>query len=149
MSEVLIKMDFSILVKNYICLYHNDWFSCVFLKWRQFHKELGDLGQLGLHIASFPYWSAKNDSITTVIFPCYSGAASLVAQLVKYPPANAADKRHAFNPWIRKIPWRRKWQPTPVFSPGESYGQRNLAGYSLWCCKESDTNEQPTIYFKL
>ena len=35
-----------------------------------------------------------------------------------------------FNPRVRKIPWRREWQPTPVFLPGESHGQRNLAGYS-------------------
>ena len=37
-------------------------------------------------------------------------------------------RRHGFNPWVRKIPWRRKWQPTPVYLPGESHGQRNLAG---------------------
>ena len=36
-----------------------------------------------------------------------------------------------FNPWAGKIPWRRKWQPTPVFLPGKSHGQRTLAGYSL------------------
>ena len=41
----------------------------------------------------------------------------------------------------RKIPWRRKWQPTPVFLPGEFHGQRSLAGYSLWNRKESDTTE--------
>ena len=35
-------------------------------------------------------------------------------------------KRHGFNPWVRKIPWRRKWQPTPVFLPGKSHGQRSL-----------------------
>ena len=35
-----------------------------------------------------------------------------------------------FNPWVRKIPWRRKWQPTPVFLPGESHGWRSLVGYS-------------------
>ena len=40
-------------------------------------------------------------------------------------------KRRGFNPWVRKIPWRRAWQPIPVFLPGESHGQRNLAGYSL------------------
>ena len=34
-------------------------------------------------------------------------------------------KRHRFNPWVRKIPWRRAWQLTPVFLPGESYGQRS------------------------
>ena len=37
-------------------------------------------------------------------------------------------RRHGFNPWIGKIPWRRKWQPTPVFLPGESRGQRSLVG---------------------
>ena len=38
---------------------------------------------------------------------------------------------------VRKIPWRRKWQPTPVFFPGEAHGQRKLEGYSPWDCKES------------
>ena len=50
-------------------------------------------------------------------------------------------KRCGFNPWLRKIPWRRVWQPTPVFLPGESHGQRSLAGYSPLGCKESDTTE--------
>ena len=49
-------------------------------------------------------------------------------------------RRHRFNPWVRRIPWRRKWQPTPVFLPGKSRGQRNLAGYSPWATKESDTS---------
>ena len=39
-------------------------------------------------------------------------------------------KRCGFDPWVRKIPWRRKWQPTPVFLPGESHEKRNLGGYS-------------------
>ena len=39
-------------------------------------------------------------------------------------------RRHGFVPWVGKIPWRRKWQPTPVFLPGKSHRQRNLAGYS-------------------
>ena len=47
-------------------------------------------------------------------------------------------RRLGFNPWVRKTPWRRKWQPTPVFLPGKSHGQRSLAGYSAWCHKESD-----------
>ena len=42
------------------------------------------------------------------------------------------------NPWIGKIPWRRKWKPTLVFLPGESHGQRSLAAYSPWGHKESD-----------
>ena len=41
-------------------------------------------------------------------------------------------RRHGFDPWIRKIPWRRKWQSTTVFLSEKSHGQRNLAGYSTW-----------------
>ena len=51
-------------------------------------------------------------------------------------------RRHRFNPWAWKIPWRRAWQATPVFLPGESHGQRSLVGYSPWGCKESDMTEQ-------
>ena len=40
--------------------------------------------------------------------------------------------RPGFDPWVRKIPWRRKWQPTPVLLPGESHGGRSLVGYSPW-----------------
>ena len=47
-------------------------------------------------------------------------------------------KRHEFDPWVWKIPWRRSAQPTPVFLPGESHGQRSLAGYSPRTCKELD-----------
>ena len=41
-------------------------------------------------------------------------------------------RTHGFHPWVRKIPWRRKWQPTPVFLPGDPHGQRSLVGYSPW-----------------
>ena len=44
-------------------------------------------------------------------------------------------RRRRFSPWGRKIPWRRKWQPTPVFLPGKSHGQRSLVGYSHWVAK--------------
>ena len=49
--------------------------------------------------------------------------------MLKNLPANAEDR---FDPWVRKIPWRRKWQPIPVFLPWKSYGQRRLVGYSPW-----------------
>ena len=52
--------------------------------------------------------------------------------------------RCGFDPWVGKIPWRRKWQPTPVFLPGESHGQRSLGGYSPWGRKESDMNQPST-----
>ena len=49
-----------------------------------------------------------------------------------------------FNPWVGKIPWRRKWQPNPVFLTGEFRGQRSLEGYRLWSSKESDMTERLT-----
>ena len=55
--------------------------------------------------------------------------ASQVALVVKKLPANAGDMRLKSNPWVGKIPWRRAWQPPPVFLPGESHGQRSLVGY--------------------
>ena len=50
-------------------------------------------------------------------------------------------KRCVFHPWVGKIPWRRPQQSTPVFLPGESRGQKSLAGYSPWSRKELDTTE--------
>ena len=51
-------------------------------------------------------------------------------------------RRCGFNPWVRKMPWRKKWQPTPVFLPRKPHGEKNLAGYSPWDHKESDTTYQ-------
>ena len=45
-------------------------------------------------------------------------------------------RRHRFDSWVRKILWRKKWQPIPIFLPGESYGQRSLTGHSPWGHKE-------------
>ena len=50
-------------------------------------------------------------------------------------------KIHGFDPWVGKIPWKRGWQSTPVFFPGESHGQSNLAGYSPWGQRELDMTE--------
>ena len=50
-------------------------------------------------------------------------------------------RRRVVDPWVRKIHWRRAWQPTPVFLPGESHEQRSPAGCSLWGRKESGTTE--------
>ena len=57
-------------------------------------------------------------------FPCNSDGKDLKC------------RRPRFDPWVGKIPWRKEWQPTLVFVPGEFYGQRSLAGYSPWGCKE-------------
>ena len=51
-------------------------------------------------------------------------------------------RRRGFDPWVGKIPWRRAWQPTPVFLPGELHGQRSLAGYSPWDHEELDMTER-------
>ena len=61
----------------------------------------------------------------------------------KESACNAGDQ--GWTPWVRKIPWSRKWQPTPVFLPGEFHGQRSLASYRPWGCKESDTTGQLTL----
>ena len=63
--------------------------------------------------------------------------ASLVTQTVKN--LSAMQETQKFSHWVRKILWRRKWLPTPIFLPGEFHGQRNLVGYSPWGCKESNT----------
>ena len=57
------------------------------------------------------------------------------------------SRRWGFNPWVGKIPWRREWQPTPVFLPGKSNGQRSLAEWSPQSCKESDMTEQLSTRF--
>ena len=67
---------------------------------------------------------------------------SQVALVVKNLPTNAGwCKRHRLDPWLRKIPWSKKWQTAPVFLPGKSHGQRSLMGYSLWGGKELDVAE--------
>ena len=51
---------------------------------------------------------------------------------------NCQCRRHGFDPWVWKIPWRRKWQPTPVLLLGEFHGQRSLAGYRPGAAKSQD-----------
>ena len=55
--------------------------------------------------------------------------------------------RPGFDPWVGKIPWRRKWQSTPVLLPGKSHGQRSLVGYSPWGGKESDMTKRLHFHF--
>ena len=62
---------------------------------------------------------------------------ALVVEKEKKKPACQCrrEKRHGFDPWVGKITWRRKQQPTPVFLPGEPHGQRSLVNYSPWGCR--------------
>ena len=59
------------------------------------------------------------------------------------------SRRPRFHPWVRKIPWKKEWLPTPVFLPGKFHGQKSLEGYSLWSGKESDTTERLHFHFSL
>ena len=66
----------------------------------------------------------------------------LMAQRLRICPQCRRLRRHRFNPCVGKMSWRRKSQPTPAFLPGESHGQRSLAGYSLWVHKELDMTKR-------
>ena len=59
--------------------------------------------------------------------------------MAKSLPAMQEDP--GFDPWVGTLPWRREWQPTPVFLPGEFHGQRSVVGYCPWGHKESDMTE--------
>ena len=71
------------------------------------------------------------------------------ALLAEWQSVRLQCRRPSFHPWIRRTPWRRAWQPTPVFLPGEAHGQRSLAGYSPRGRRESDTAERLTLSFLL
>ena len=82
-----------------------------------------------LFLSSCGNWGLENKFEKIAIL--WSLMASLVAQTVK-----------CLHPWVGKIPWRRKWQLTPVLLSGKSHGQRSLVGYNPWGHKESDTTER-------
>ena len=81
--------------------------------------------------------------------PCIKRSrASQVLLVVKSPPTSAVRlKKCGFDPWVGKIPWRRVWQPTAVFLPGESHGQGSLVGSSPRG-NELDTTEVPKLETK-
>ena len=92
-----------------------------------------------------------------VVSDCYStlGFTEIGSILNKIPssvgfPCDSDGKesqcgRCRFNPWVGKVPWRREWQSTPIFLPGEFHGQKSLVGYIPYDCKELDTTEQLTL----
>ena len=81
------------------------------------------------------------DDFEFVEIPICRKEAGLLTWLIGKEPTSQC-RSLGFDPWVGKIPWRRAWQPTPVFLPGKSHEQRNLVGYSSWGCKESDTLKQ-------
>ena len=73
--------------------------------------------------------------------------SSLVAQTVKPLPTVPTSGRPGFNPWVGKISWKRKWQPTPVFLPGKSHGWWNLVGYSAGVAKSLGHDWATSLHF--
>ena len=93
------------------------------------------MSQIKLLIVSF-----KSAPSSAFLIPAFQGF--LGATRGKEPACQCRrHKRPGFSPWVRKIPWRRAWQPTPVFLPGKFHGQRSLEGYSLLGHKESGMTE--------
>ena len=89
-------------------------------------------------VASLP-WRYGSFGAYMVLFVClFVFNASLVAQQWKIHLQFRSHRRRRFDPWVGKIIWRRAWQPSPVFLPGESHGQRGPADYSPQGSKESE-----------
>ena len=96
---------------------------------------LRDLFPAHFQTLSLPFCSPSGGPLFFVpicMQVCCSHEASQVTLMVKNLPTSAGDMSRAFDPWLVKIPWKRAWQSTPVFLPGESHGQRSLAGYCPW-----------------
>ena len=92
-------------------------------------------GQIFMHV--FSVIISSNNFLSIQYMWGFPGGTSDTESACRY----RRHKRLRFDSWVGKIPWRRKWQPMPVFLPGESHGQRSLAGYSPWGHKESDMTE--------
>ena len=108
--------------------------SCFHHSWRTCNQHSGCKQLWGcLHRSHWTHTPRERDGFPASM---YMDRAFLVAQTVKNLPA---IQETWIYPSVRKIPWRREWQSTPVFLPGEASGQKSLVGYSLWNCKELDT----------
>ena len=114
---------------------HELWLTRLLCPWKSSDKNTGmsshsflwgtQESNLSLACGFFTVWATRE-----------AWWASQLALVVKNLPTNAADAR--FDPWVRKMPWNRKWQPAQIFLPGKFHGQRSLAGYSPWSWRKSD-----------
>ena len=107
--------------------------------WSEIYGSFIGLGVEELATEKGEYWKFS-ETRKCLDFPACS---------VGFPHSSVSKKiclqcrRPGFNSLVGKIPWRRKWQPTPVFLPGESHGQRSLAGYSPWWLSGSLVSYSP------
>ena len=91
-------------------------------------------------------WNVSALTIPTVLTPnIWAGGFPRWLSSKEYACQCRRHRRYEFVSWVGKSPWRREWQPTPVFLPGEFHGQRSLAGYSPWGRKEWDMTEWLTL----
>ena len=103
--------------------------------------RLSGVCSAGLYLLSCRAWAWKCSKFVSHHHQCSSGLDFGLPRWLSDKESACQYRRCRFDPWIMKIPWRREWQPTAVFLPGELHGQRSLAGYSLWSGEESDTTE--------
>ena len=93
------------------------------------------------------YWSGLPLEVYKLMYITRWAWASQLAQWLKIRLPIQETLRYEFKLWVGKIPWRRKWQPTPVFLPWKSHGLRSLVGYSPCGCKELDMTEWFHFHF--
>ena len=118
-------------------------YSCLEIPWTE---ELGRLQSMGSQRVRHDWatethtWERQVIAFIELLFS--RGMAQMVKNL---PRVRETWVWSGFDPWIGKISWRKEWQPTPVFLPGEFHGQGSLAGYSPWGHKELDMTEWLTL----
>ena len=128
-------------------LWRREWQSTPIFLPGEFH------GQRSL-VGYSPWGHKESDKTERLTFPLFQVSESAIwfcstrdmgfSWLLRWSRICLQCRRPGFNPWVGKIPWRREWQSTPIFIPGEFHGQRSLEGYSPLGCKESDKTERLT-----
>ena len=130
---------------------------------KSLHGDISSLWLAETLVTWFVTWLiAVNSPFTKILYidfpplPIWSSLSELSEMLSLGFPGGSASKesacqwrrckRHGFDPWIRKIPWRRKWQPIPLFLPGKFHGQRSLAGHSPCGHKVLATTEHTFLF---
>ena len=90
-------------------------------------------------------------SVRLVFSSCFQDLLSETRAVFGFPFSSVGKESgcSAGDPWVGKMPWRRKWQPILISLPGKSHGQRSLVGCSLWGHRESGTTEQLTLTYLL
>ena len=123
-------------------------FSLYVFPWLELLDHMLVLALIFIFFEAFPYYIPKWLYQFTIPPTVYNG--SFFFPMVGSDGRVCLQSRRPwFDPWVRKIPWRSKWQPTPVSLPGKSHGWRSLASYILWGRKESDMTEQLHLHFFL